>query len=741
MATKKKNQPKVQTPPKTVTAKPTPKATRSKSATRKEPFLATADIIPLLLIVIYLCVDFLPFFGSADIMGPQWMYIVIVNMVSAAYMVFNKQVSGAVYGLSKNLLVIFYSALFVLAGISIFGALDKVESIICYGRMSATFFAFCNMAILLYNRTHLFKIVAQILAVILFFESIDILSQFFKALGEQPLDQVIYDLKGNSGNKNIMAASMVVKIPFAAYCLYSFKPIGKAFNMIAIALGALSIFFINARSAFLGLILLTLVYIAFCVYQHFKERDSKQTAFRIGYLLLPVLLSFFVSGAVLRNEVNSEKLEGKQSTYGTVTDRLESITAGMGSASLRMKQVMSAVDYIMGGTGKIYNRFSKEAAQDSLNTIHLHHNPLMGAGIGNWKLVSIPYERSFSDEMFITYHVHNDFLETTAELGIVGGLLFFGLFICMAVFSTKTLLSKETSPKNKTAAVFSLMALGAYFTDAAFNFPSERPIMQIFFALILACNVNAFLSGRKEVTTPSDTPAKQPVNKKWLRPAFVAATFLFMIPATYTTYNNYKSMVGQALYNADMLSGTPVHHSWEVIPMLPEIPDLNVFGFPIDAIKARYLFADKKYDSSLYYLNRSMNVNPYISYNEFMKGNIFFEMKKYDSAFFWAQKCFYMKPRAKSNYRLLMAIIINQKKDSVLATKYFKDARLYREEPWIWSDYINAMAASGSKDYKHLYLLSDSAFKMFSGNTTPEYNDVKNQHQQLERLKDMPVQQ
>lgn len=668
-----------------------------RSKVKKEPFLQAADGIPLAIIFLYLFVDYVPRFEGADVMGAQWIYLSIVNVLGAAYVFIKRKViAGALQGIGKNAATLAFTALYVLAGFSILAAMNKVEAFVVYARLTTTFFAFLTMALMLYNRMHLFRLLAQLLSIFLLLQSLDLLNQFFKGFYSMPIVELVDSLKFNSGNKNIMAASLTMKVPFALYCIFTQRLFGKFFNSTVLALGLLTIFFVNARATFLSLILIGVLLTAYLAYIYTKDKNWKVAAGKFAFFILPLVVTFSLSNMILESKL--EYSEEDKGSYGAVTERLSTISLEKQSNSLRMNQYRSAV-------------------------AHIKSNPLMGAGIGNWKLASIPYERSFSDEMFISYHVHNDFLEYAAELGILGGLFYLGIYIALLVMSLKVIFSKTASEKHKQMAAFALMGLAVYFIDATFNFPLERPIMQVFLGFILAIHINIYLSSR-------ETAATRPA-KTWMAAGLAGLTIVLMIPTLWIDRQVYKSMSAQAVFNADMLSGNPVYKTHQVVPALPEIPDLNVFGFPIDAIKARYYLAEKKYDSSLYYLNKSMHVNPYITYNEFLKGNLFLETQQYDSAYHYAKKAFFMKPRAKSNYQLLNAVLVVNK-DSAVAEQAFYEARKFRNEPWLWNDYINVMYNIG-KDFKYLFTIADSAVKQF-----PDSPELQQKRRELEPLQNVP---
>ena len=57
------------------------------------------------------------------------------------------------------------------------------------------------------------------------------------------------------------------------------------------------------------------------------------------------------------------------------------------------------------------------------------NNPIIGVGFGNWKLESIKYDKDASIQYIVPYHMHNDFLQIGAELGLIGFVLYL-LFFC-----------------------------------------------------------------------------------------------------------------------------------------------------------------------------------------------------------------------------------------------------------------------------------------------------------------------
>ena len=653
--------------------------TTDKTITRNTHLL-TSDRIPVFLLLLFLGVDLIPPFGAADVMASQWVYLGVLNLLSIAYIFWSKNITyQTVSAFVRNSLFLTFIAFFVFAGCSIFFSANKIESFVVYGRLAITVSSFTVIGILLLHRVHLFRLLSYFLCLLLAIQCIDTIAVFFNQLGDVSLNNIIFNLKGNSGNKNILAISMAIKIPFAMYCAYTSRFWGKITFGLLIFAATLAISFVNARASFIALALQLILVISYAILANRNLKNKKQTLLQISSVLLPIVAAVLLSQVIISN---AAKHENEQQAYGTVAERLGNISFTEEGSNKRLNLWLSALDYIK-------------------------NSPLMGAGYGNWKLASIPYEREHADDMYIAYHAHNDFLETAAELGIPGGLLYLALFALTSFFLVKGILSLSTSTEIKTIAAFSFIAFSTYATDAFFNFPAERPVMQIFFVYLMGISISVFLSNK----TYSDANKKL---KPVVKPVFLTAALLLILPAIYVSPLTYKSMVAQAKYNPDVLSAKPVYKSDEVIAALPSVPNINAFGFPIDAIKARYLMEDKKYDEALGLLNRSREVNPNITYNDYLLGRLYLETNKTDSAYYYAGKAFFAKPRAKANYQLY-TYLANQLKDSAAIAQSFHLYTKYRNEPDVWNTYITLMSQFSNRQ-QVLDKLVDSAVRLFPDN-------------------------
>lgn len=117
---------------------------------------------------------------------------------------------------------------------------------------------------------------------------------------------------------------------------------------------------------------------------------------------------------------------------------------------------------------------------DLLNADH----PWLGVGAGNWKIWfpanNIQGGYRLQEQNIVFTRVHNDYLEARAETGILGAVLFIGIFLTAGAYGLRAL---RTNPR--TASVL-LAALTGYCVLQFFSFPRERVEHQMLLALVLA---------------------------------------------------------------------------------------------------------------------------------------------------------------------------------------------------------------------------------------------------------------
>ncbi len=676
-----------------------------------EPF---KEIIPFVIISFYLAVHFISNWGAIDVLGPQWLFISIADAFLLIYIALNKakyeKYLKEVFKLRFSRL---YLGLFFLAGISIFYSINKVEAWVCYSRFISTIVAFFNVVILLQsNIKTFFLLTCRLLAIILLVESLLYFNSFFTQINTVRLDELIYLLNGNTGNKNILGASLAIKLPFALYAIHTSKFTTRIFFSVCLFLGALTIFMTSARAAYVSLVITSLAYTGFLVVKFLQDQEIKKFIPKITYVLLPIILAVFISMYIFDQVVLFQETR-YTSEYGNIKARFLSLTDTKSAAGYRFMLWKHALNYI--GT-----------------------NPLIGAGYGNWKLASIPFEKEFIDDLKVPAHAHNDFLEYFTELGIPGGVLFLSLFICAFLYTINILKSTKDNSL-KEIIFFSFIGIITYSVDSALNFPIERPIMQVFFILTFAFVIAAYLVAR--IGVANDHVANTSNKPRYtLTSVYVLCFFIILTPAIFTNNLSYKSLKAQMRVIPDLKNEPMTIPLAEVITMFPPIPNLTSSSQPIEAIIGRYNLENKKYDEALRLLRKAIPHNPYIYYSEFLMANLFFLRNELDSAKHYAEIAYYNKPRADTYYQTLIAVHA-KRKDTAALGKAFRTYSKYRDDAFSWNLYILGMLNAQQKGSSFLIKMVDSAIQKFKPISSTDSHNNYNTFLKLKQeiLKNYPA--
>ena len=667
---------------------------------RKSSISNAGDLLTILFCCLYFIVEFIPNLGATDDQGPQWVYLVLLDLGIVAYFLNNKgQYVEAVNQVFRALFSKLFTALFFLAGISVFFSINRTEGWVCYVRFVATVVAFFNLAILLYRRQHLFGTLTIILSVIVLYQSIRELYVFFTQMSNFDLTGLVLKMKGNAGNKNIFAASILAKISFVLYGFYISDGFKKMFYFFVFIIAIWLVYLLNSRTTYLALIFIFLFYLGFCVYQFWRQQKKELLLFNGGGIIIGLAVAYFLSLMSL-SAAKSSFVDESNSGYGSVLERVSTInSADDNSRNQRLFLWKHAFEY------------------------GLKH-PIMGCGYGNWKFASIPPTNPLVDDLSVPVHAHNDFLEFFAELGLPGGLLYLGLFLTIAFYTYRVITSPTAGQENKMIAFFSLLAMIGYGIDAFFNFPIERPVNQLFFSFFAAVNLLAYtgsLAAEEDAAETESKPSAQlSENPKYIY-SFIA--IIFLLPSAYVTFLTYQSLKVQNRVIAD-LQNEPLKLPLEsVINAFPSMPNVTSSAQPIDGILGRYLYENKKYEEAIVYLDRGIKANPYIMYCEFLKADVYFAQDKRDSAMKYASLAYFTKPRAKTYYQTLVAVCVKNS-DSVTLKRAFKEFIKYRgKESLGWNLYLQGMinikmTTQPRGTTAQMLQMADSALKLFPNDSS-----------------------
>jgi O-antigen ligase/tetratricopeptide (TPR) repeat protein len=628
------------------------------------------DFISLLFLICFLGIDFLPLFKSIEIIGPQFIYLSILNIIIGIYIYKNPSlISEKLILLCKNNFVLKpYSIFIILCGISIFSAQNTSLAIVNFSRLIIILFTLLNLIVLFYNRLYLIYKIAFIISIGVFIQSFSEVYSFFKLFKTNSLIAALQSLKGNTGSINILASTLSLKMPFILIGIFHYNNWKKWFLVFTLFLVASLIFLSGSRATYLSLFLVLLFFSIIFLKSNFKKKSSSLLSYSI--IIIPLILSFFISNQLF-------KLSNDKGRYKSVTSRVQQATSIEKSTSnIRLLYWNNAIKMIQ-------------------------KQPLLGIGLGNWKTESIPYEKTISIERVISNNTHNDFLEVTTETGILNGLVFISIFFILGFINLKRILKSRKTELDSIALV-SLLCLISYSVDSTFNFPMYRPTMQLGFCILFALTI---------LNTPTNEEYKTSVfSSKY-------ATLLIVI-SLLTTFLSFKIFKAYQLENSIRSNFVTKNFSLkagEIISELPKYPTVFTSGEPFATYAGKYFIQEKNYELATKYLNIGHKINPYLGRTEYYKSIIAKDNGKLDSALVYSKKALEIRPRVKDYYIQAIndAIPIN---DSIAILEIHKMYTQYTNNPEIW---INTSSALSQVKYENEKLVEfiNKGLLLFPNNT------------------------
>ena len=400
-----------------------------------------------ILFLLYVIVGFIPYFGTIDKIGSQWLYLSFVNFFVLIYLSNRFNYIQLFTQFFNNIPVKFHLSFIFFSLFSIFFSRNISLSLVDFSRLITTTLVVFNLYVLFSKYLISFFSISLIISIFLFFEIIYSLNPIFEFLKTSSIYQIDTQsipnaLRGITGNKNVLAADIVFKLPFVLFLTHRGPFLSRVFGHVLFLLSIFIIFLLSSRASYISLSFTLIFYIFYIIYKLFKDKQFVNASINI--------LSLIIIGLFI-NYLPSTNL--------SVTNRVSSISTIDTSTNQRLTLWENAIDYIS-------------------------NSPFIGCGIGNWKVESLPYWKDLLSGYTIPYHAHNDFLELTAEIGIFGGLSYIFVFLFLFISIVKRFKS------NILVSIILLSSLATYFVDAFFNFPFERAISQINFALLLALTIS-----------------------------------------------------------------------------------------------------------------------------------------------------------------------------------------------------------------------------------------------------------
>lgn len=584
----------------------------------------SSSIVILIILILYLGIDFLPKGKSIDVAGLQWLGLNVLNLFVGIYIYFDKKNNSYLNFFKLNGITFLYCLFVLISALSITYATNKVEGILTLVKLLSTFITFILLSVLSKNHNKLLLSFSIAVSIILFYQSLTVITSYFGSIHKLNSDELNKILGANTENMNIFASAILLKIPFVIYCFFHFTNAKKYFFLATLFLSSLVLFLTTSRTNILSLTVYCLLLLSFLWVLKSLKINLKNIVLLFGVFIL----SFGITK--VKSQSNSNSI-----IQNNVVENTSSETTNLNTYS--------------------GNRFTLWE-----NTIELiKQKPLTGFGLGSYKIEVIPLESKQRDYWAISGHSHNDFLEIASETGIVNSLIYLGIFILCFIISLKSIFNKVNNDEQKWIAFIVLLSIIAFGIDSLLNFPIDRPITQIHFVLIFFWLFTITNQNNKSKT----------VNSNLILIPAIILSLLLLTPS----YNYLESL---KLQNTILADEGKNKLSFAEVNALPDFPNLTEYGYPTKALKAKYLSNENKDAEALKLLNESLNDNRNFKYNENLIANIYSKQKNNDSLIKYRKDCFEMFPLYKIFYTNYLVALRN-KKDTISIKNAIDYAKSY----------------------------------------------------------------
>lgn len=418
-------------------------------------------LLPKIYITALILTPLIPKIEVADVVAGHWVGLSLVTIIG--FLILLKNNLSIDFQFNKAILpLLLFTGYLLVALISIFFAINYVESLIT---ITKVFLVFSNLYILYYLlRLNSFDdIKSFILKIILILFLIEVLAVAFPLFmltdifNHEFISSTTF-MKGLAGNKNIAAVSIAIKLPIVLY--YAEISNNKSLRFILFILfflASLMIVYSGTRTAYL----IVFVFFAFTIYKFLKTLKN-------GLHYKKTLLNLLAPLLIISSIIFYSNFSGGESR-ASIQNRVEFVNP-------------NKID----NSGKQRIRFYKQALNYSFENI------LMGAGIGNWKVISTYLDRENIISYVMPYNLHNDFLEVLGETGVFGFVFYTGFFI--SLFYLIYLLYKDKRLEDKSFVLVLAICLMGYIIDAMLNFPQYRVLNQINLIIVYFLIVGTFNS-------------------------------------------------------------------------------------------------------------------------------------------------------------------------------------------------------------------------------------------------------
>ena len=607
-----------------------------------------------------------PRLNAFDSAGTRFLALVLLNLGAFSFLLCQKtyRPSNRIFSAFLTNQTGMIYALFLLINLLAFvKAVNVAESLVAFSKLFTIFTAVLIVATILREHHDMLPWLALAMVLLLWYDSATVFYQMYELLEKHPKFTELYaafinEVKTSYSNKNILASAIFMKLPFALY-LWTFKKgLWRIPGLLGVFAGMMALMPLSTRAFYIGLALLAFFYLLFLLVRFLVDHRRWKTA--IVSLTIIGLIPLLIYGG-WRGLTHYFPEAGMFNLRDQVSERLTTIKR----------------DVSVGTRISSWNR--------SLSLIR--EEPLLGVGPGNWTIRVMKYESKAIADYNYYYYNHNDFLQITAETGIMGGTLFILIFFSFAWAFLYSLFKGPSSGMRYNQLFIPAFGLLCYSVDAFFNFPYDRPEIQSIWVIFLGIGIAMtpesktlkrgidkikMLHEKYKSKNLRNCPGINPSARYQGAAQFIIKTashltrnlipllwLIMMLVSGWLLLLNFRSLKTQAIVKYEVSQGKLTAPADFIIARFPSIPTLSIEGEPISVLKTRYLLNERRYDEAIATL-KTNNPSPWETRRELFLSLTYQETGNTDSAIAYSKIVFDRKPFYRENTERLVRMLENR---------------------------------------------------------------------------------
>ena len=505
---------------------------------------------------------FAPKLNAVDNASLRWLTVASVNLVFLSYILISKK---KYYLKISNVLKIF-TGLFIVSVASTINSLNINESLISLNKIFIVLSTIVCVSVLI-NKKDSLQSLTYILFISVLFESLYVFYDYFTSSD--------LNFTGVSMNRNISSFSILVKVLF----IYIYQSLNqnqnKLISILYELIVILSIILLESRAA---IFILTLIFILKAVFL----KDKIRSFINLCLIVLTVIIYYPFSRVLQGKDIISSNI---------MLDE---------SLSLRFDFFSHAIELFL-------------------------NNPLIGNGVGMWKVLSNQMKLSQ-----VPYYVHNDFLQFLIETGAIGFIMYI-LFFFSIFYSIK----KQWN----NSSIYILLAFLIFLIDSLINFPFHRPQQIIIFILIIGSIISSLDLKKIEFKN--------------------SYLFILIITLVLSNYLSFKVLNGSFIENrfrVDLIKNEFSFDKTELEKLEYQLPNLASNTVPFSSYIARYYLNFSEYSKADQLIDIGINYNPYLSYPRDIKLQSLLEQNNLLEALRVAKYQLYNSNQTEAYFQIIFSI-------------------------------------------------------------------------------------